>query len=81
MYKFPFIGTVGKRKTQIGVYRGKTLMDKKTMIKNLVREAHKKGVFTGTWLYAENGDIISKGTIGFRDSGDTLRMKEDSIWL
>ena len=56
-------------------------MDKKTMIENVVCEAHKKGVFTGTWLYVENGDIISKGMIGFRDSGDTLPMKEDSIWL
>ena len=56
-------------------------MDKKTMIESLVREAHEKGGFTGTWLYAENGEIVSKGAVGFRDSGDTLPMKEDSIWL
>ena len=30
-------------------------MDKKTMIENLVRDAHEKAGFTGTWLYAEKG--------------------------
>ena len=26
------------------------------MIENLVRDAHEKGGFTGTWLYAEHGE-------------------------
>ena len=34
-------------------------MDKKTAMANLAREAQEKGVFTGTWLYAENGEIVS----------------------
>ena len=42
-------------------------MDKKTMIENLAREAHEKGGFTGTRLYAENGEIVSKGAIGVID--------------
>ena len=55
-------------------------MDKKAMIENYVLKAHEKGVFTGTWLFAENGEIVSKGAVGFRDCGDTLPMREDSIF-
>ncbi len=55
-------------------------MDKKTMMENLVREAHEKGAFTGAWLYAENGEIVSKGALGFRDPEDKLPMQEDSIF-
>ena len=36
-------------------------MDKKTMMENLARAAYEKGSFNGTWLYAENGRIVSKG--------------------
>ena len=32
------------------------IMDKKTMIEKLVRDAHEKAGFTGTWLYAEKGE-------------------------
>ena len=39
-------------------------MDKKTMCENLAREAHEKGGFTGAWLYAEGGVIISEGAVG-----------------
>ena len=42
-------------------------MDKKTMLESLVREAHEKGLFNGAWLYAEHGEIVSKGAVGFRD--------------
>ena len=55
-------------------------MDKKIMLENLVREAHEKGIFNGTWLYAEHGEIISKGAVGFRDVEDRLPMQEDSIF-
>ena len=55
-------------------------MDKKTMIESLVRDAHEKGGFTGTWLYAENGEIVSKGAVGFRDAENTIPLREDSIF-
>ena len=55
-------------------------MDKKTMMDGLVREAYERGCFNGTWLYAEHGEIISKGAIGFRDPEDKLPMREDSIF-
>ena len=54
-------------------------MDKKK-IENFMREAYEKGVFTGTWLYAEDGEIISKGAYGFRDPEDSLPVQEDSIF-
>ena len=49
------------------------------MMEKLVREAHERGLFNGTWLYAENGKIVSKGAVGFRDVDDKLPMQEDSI--
>ena len=55
-------------------------MDKKIMLENLVHEAHEKGLFNGAWLYAEHGEIISKGAVGFRDPEDKLPMQEDSIF-
>ena len=55
-------------------------MDKKTMIENLARAAWEKDVFNGAWLYAENGEIVSKGALGFRDAEDRLPMTEDSIF-
>ena len=55
-------------------------MDKKIMLENLVREAYEKGLFNGAWLYAEHGEIISKGAVGFRDPEDRLPMREDSIF-
>lgn len=55
-------------------------MDKKKMMEKLVREAHERGLFNGTWLYAENGKIVSKGAVGFRDVDDKLPMQEDSIF-
>ena len=55
-------------------------MDKKTTMENLARAAYEKGVFNGAWLYAENGEIVSKGAYGFRDAEDKLPMTEDSIF-
>ncbi len=55
-------------------------MDKETIMVDYIREAHEKGAFTGTWLYAENGKIVSKGAIGFRDpelrSASSLPQRE-----
>ena len=56
------------------------MMDKKTMLESLVREAHEKGLFNGTWLYAEHGEIVAKGAVGFRDEDDKLPMREDSVF-
>ncbi len=55
-------------------------MNKKTMLQELARAAHEKGSFNGAWLYAENGEIVSKGAFGFRDAENTLPMTEDSIF-
>ena len=55
-------------------------MDKKALMEKLAREAHGKGSFNGTWLYAEHGEIVSKGACGFRDAEDTLLMQEDTIF-
>ena len=55
-------------------------MDKRTMMENLVREAHERGAFTGTWLYAENGEIVTKGAVGWRDPENMFPMREDSIF-
>ena len=55
-------------------------MDKKTLMENLAREAYEKGSFNGTWLYAENGVIVSKGAVGFRDAEDKLPMREDTVF-
>ena len=57
-----------------------TTMDKNTLMQNLVREAHEKGGFNGAWLYAESGEIVSKGTIGWRDPANTLPIAEDTIF-
>ena len=50
------------------------------MLENLAREAYEKGSFNGAWLYAENGEIVSKGALGFRNAEDKLPMTEDSIF-
>ena len=55
-------------------------MDKKTMMENLAREMDKKDAFNGAWLYAENGEIVSKGVLGFRDPENTLPITEDTIF-
>ena len=55
-------------------------MDKKTLMEQLAREAHGKGGFNGVWLYAEKGEIVSKGAVGFRDPEDKLPIAEDTIF-
>ncbi|MBO4359215.1 MAG: beta-lactamase family protein, partial [Erysipelotrichaceae bacterium] len=55
-------------------------MNKKTMMEEFARKAYEKGAFNGTWLYAENGEIVSKGALGFRDADDKLPMEEDTIF-
>ena len=55
-------------------------MDKKALMENLAREAFEKGAFNGAWLYAEKGEVVSKGAYGWRDAEDTLPMREDTIF-
>ncbi|MBR3381981.1 MAG: beta-lactamase family protein [Clostridia bacterium] len=55
-------------------------MDKKTTMENLARESYEKGGLNGAWLYAEKGEIVSKGALGFRDPENTLPIKEDTIF-
>ena len=49
-------------------------------MENLARESYEKGGFNGAWLYAEKGEIVSKGALGFRDPEDTLPITEDTIF-
>ena len=55
-------------------------MDKHEQMQSLVRESYEKGSFNGTWLYAENGEIVSKGAIGWLDPENNLPITEDSIF-
>ncbi|MDO5137163.1 MAG: serine hydrolase domain-containing protein [Oscillospiraceae bacterium] len=55
-------------------------MDKKKLIEDLARESQEKGGFNGAWLYAENGEIVSKGVVGWRDPDNKLPITEDSIF-
>ena len=55
-------------------------MDKHGIIDKLARESFEKGGFNGTWLYAEKGQIVSKGAAGFRDPENKLPLAEDSIF-
>ena len=55
-------------------------MDKRSLMENLARESHAKGGFNGAWLYAEKGEIVTKGAVGFRDPAGTLPLTEDTIF-
>ncbi|MBR5713442.1 MAG: beta-lactamase family protein, partial [Clostridia bacterium] len=55
-------------------------MNKHTMMEKLAGEAFEKGGFNGTWLYAENGEIVSKGACGWADADNTIPMREDTIF-
>ena len=55
-------------------------MDKKTIMENLARALDEKDCYNGAWLYAENGEIVSKGALGFRDPENTLPITEDTIF-
>ncbi len=55
-------------------------MDKKTLMEALARQAFERGSFNGTWLYAEGGEIITRGALGWLDPENTRPMREDSVF-
>ncbi len=55
-------------------------MYKNTRMWELARALNEKDGFNGAWLYAEKGEIVSKGALGFRDPRDTLPIGEDTIF-
>ena len=55
-------------------------MNKNTMMERLAREFDNKDGFNGAWLYAEQGKIMSKGALGFRDPEDKHPITEDTIF-
>ena len=55
-------------------------MEKKTLIENLAHAAYERGSLNGAWLYAEGGEIVSKGALGFRDPESTQPLTEDSVF-
>ena len=50
-------------------------MDKEALFDKIAREAYEKGSFNGAWLYAEHGEIVSKGAYGWRYAEDRLPMR------
>ena len=55
-------------------------MDKHNLMKELACALNEKDCFNGAWLYAEHGEIVSKGALGFRDPENTLPITEDTIF-
>ena len=55
-------------------------MDKKSMMESLARKAYEKDSFNGAWLYAENGEIVSKGAFGWRDPEGKIPIEENTIF-
>ena len=55
-------------------------MDKHEMMQALARTLQEKDVFNGAWLYAEKGEIVSKGALGFRDPENKTPITEDTIF-
>ncbi len=55
-------------------------MDKKTRMEKLARESHERGGFNGAWLYAEKGEVVSKGVLGWRDPANTQLITEDTVF-
>jgi CubicO group peptidase (beta-lactamase class C family) len=55
-------------------------MEKKESMEELAHKAYEKGGFNGVWLYAENGEIVSKGAYGWVDAENTLPMQEDTVF-
>ena len=55
-------------------------MDKHHLMKELAGALNEKDCFNGAWLFAEKGEIVSTGALGFRDPENTLPITEDTIF-
>ena len=58
----------------------KNAMEKHAAMEALARASFERDSFNGAWLYAEGGEIVSKGAMGFRDPENTLPITEDTIF-
>lgn len=50
------------------------------MMEGLARETREKALFTGTWLFAEKGQIVSQGAMGFQDPLDQAPMGMECVF-
>ena len=48
-------------------------------MQNLARESNEKGGFNGAWLYAEKGEIVSKGCMGFREVPEAFLEEDEEM--
>ena len=55
-------------------------MSKKELMEALAEEANKKGLFNGAWLFAEHGEIVSAGAVGWQDPEDCVPLTTDSLF-
>lgn len=55
-------------------------MDKKAMMESMAQEAREKALFTGTWLFAEKGKVVSQGALGFQDPEDKVPMGVECVF-
>jgi CubicO group peptidase (beta-lactamase class C family) len=55
-------------------------MEKKESMEKLAHAAYERAGFNGVWLYAEKGEIVSKGAYGWVDAENTLPMQEDTVF-
>ena len=55
-------------------------MSKKELMEALAKEANEKGLFNGAWLFAEHGEIVSAGAVGWQDPENTVPLTTDSLF-
>ena len=55
-------------------------MDKHNLMNELACALNEEDCFNGAWLYAEHGEIVSKGALGFRDPEEKQPITEDTIF-
>ena len=72
--------SIDYKETDKSKFMERNKMDKNTTMENLARALQEKDGFNGAWLYAEKGEIVSKGVLGYRDPEDTLPITEDTIF-
>ena len=72
--------SIDYKETDKSKFMERNKMDKNTTMENLARALQEKDGFNGAWLYAENGEIVSKGALGFRDPENTFPITEDTIF-